>query len=251
LVDWLYDRTMTGLAAVVFDFDGIILDSETPEYEAHRLIYERAGLTLTPGEWCDQIGIWSEGYEDRWFTTLCERAAAPPFADREAFQAEKSRLFQQLVSPEPMRGIRELLGALEAASIPAAVASSSPSRWVVPALERLGLASRFGAIVTGSDVARRKPAPDGYLEATRRLGADPRRSIAVEDSAPGIAAARAAGMKAIAIPHWLTSAHDLSAADLRVEHAGELTVAALEALCEAYAARPGQDASAGRSGASS
>ena len=77
------------------------------------------------------------------------------------------------------------------------------------ATERLGLRALFGAIVTGDDVVRRKPAPDVYLEAARRLGADPARSIALEDSGPGIAAARAAGMKTIAIPHWLTERHDL------------------------------------------
>jgi beta-phosphoglucomutase-like phosphatase (HAD superfamily) len=69
-----------------------------------------------------------------------------------------------------------------------------------------------------------------YLEAARRLGVEPARSIAIEDSAPGIASARAAGMKTIAIPHWLTQRHDLSAADLRVAQAGELTVGILEAL---------------------
>jgi beta-phosphoglucomutase-like phosphatase (HAD superfamily) len=62
------------------------------------------------------------------------------------------------------------------------------------------------------------------------VGADPGLSIAIEDSAPGIAAARAAGLKAVAIPHWLTERHDLSGADLRVAHAGELTLDVLEAL---------------------
>lgn len=71
-----------------------------------------------------------------------------------------------------------------------------------------------GAVVFGP-----KPAPDVYLEAARRLRVDPARSIAIEDSGPGIAAAKAAGMKVVAIPHWLTERHDLSAADLRVTHA--------------------------------
>jgi beta-phosphoglucomutase-like phosphatase (HAD superfamily) len=100
----------------------------------------------------------------------------------------------------------------------------------VRATERLGMRGLFAAIVTGDDVVRRKPAPDSYLEAARRLGVDPRRSIAIEDSGPGIAAARAAGMKTVAIPHWLTAQHDLSGADLRVAHAGQLTLARLAAL---------------------
>ena len=116
--------------------------------------------------------------------------------------------------------------------MPIAIASSSPARWVVPAAERIGVRSLFGAIVTGDEVALRKPAPDVYLEAARRLGVDPARSIAIEDSAPGLAAARAAGMKTVAIPHWLTERHDLSGADLIVAHAGELTLARLATLFE-------------------
>ena len=213
---------------MIFDFDGIVLDSETPEYESHRRIYERCGVPLTVDEWCGVIGTWSEGHDEQWFTRLSERSAtAPP---REAYFAERRQLFDAIVPGEPMRGIRELLDALEGAGVPVAIASSAPARWVVGAVERLGIRPRFAAVVTGDEVAHRKPAPDVYLEATRRLGVEPARSIAIEDSGPGITAARAAGMKAIAIPHWLTERHDLSGADLTVAHAGELTLQRLAAL---------------------
>jgi len=215
-------------AAVIFDFDGVILDSETPEFESHRRVYAQCGAELTREEWCGQIGTWSEDLGARWHTVLCERSSRP--LDREAFEREKRRIFQELVPREPMRGIRELLNALVAAGIPRAVASSGPARWVTPGIEELGLTSLFGAIVTGNDIPRRKPAPDGYLEAARRLGADPARTVAIEDSGPGILAARAAGMKTVAIPHPLTEGHDLSGADLRVSHAGELTIARLATL---------------------
>jgi HAD superfamily hydrolase (TIGR01509 family) len=215
-------------AAVIFDFDGIILDSETPEFESHRRIYEQCGVELTAEEWCVQIGTWSEGHEARWHARLCERSSRP--LDLETFGRERRRLFLELLPRAPMRGIQDLLTALADADIPRAVASSAPGRWVLPSLDRLALTAHFGAIVTGDEIERRKPAPDGYLEAARRLGADPARSIAIEDSAPGSAAARAAGMKAIAIPHPLTEGHDLAAADLRVSHAGELTVARLATL---------------------
>jgi HAD superfamily hydrolase (TIGR01509 family) len=219
---------MSGLMAVVFDFDGVILDSETPEFEAHRLIYEQCGIALTPDQWCDQIGIWVDGHAGRWFRRLSELSDCPP--DLKTFEAEKRRLCQALVSYEPMRGIRTLVEALSDARVPTAIASTSPARWVVAAVERAGLRDRFLTIVTADDVTRRKPAPDVYLEAARRLGVEPARAVAIEDSAPGIASARAAGMKTIAIPHWLTERHDLSAADLRVAHAGDLTVSILEAL---------------------
>ena len=216
------------LAAVIFDFDGIIVDSETSEFESHRRIYERCGIALTAAEWCDQIGLWAEGHDERWFLQLSARSPHAP--DRTAYHAEKRRIFDQVVPGAPMRGIRELLTDLSAAGVPSAIASTSPASWVVPEAERIGVRSLFRAIVTGDEVARRKPAPDVYLEAARRLGVDPARSIAIEDSGPGIAAARAAGMKAVAIPHWLTEGHDLSRADLRVAHAGELTLDRLALL---------------------
>jgi HAD superfamily hydrolase (TIGR01509 family) len=215
-------------AAVIFDFDGIVLDSETPEYESHRQLYERCGVTLTVDEWCGVIGTWSEGHDERWFTRLRAQSASP--LERDAYFAERRRIFEQIVPANPMRGVPELLAALRGAHIPVAIASSAPARWVVGAVARLGIRSLFDAVVTGDHVTHRKPAPDVYLEAARRLAVDPARSIAIEDSGPGLAAARAAGMKAIAIPHWLTQTHDLSGADLTVAHAGELTLDRLAAL---------------------
>ena len=219
---------MPGVAAVIFDFDGIVLDSETPEYESHRRIYERCGVTLAVDEWCGVIGTWSEGHDEQWFNRLCAQSAEAP--DRDAYFHERRRIFEEIVPAAPMRGVQQLLTTLRQARIPAAIASSAPARWVVGAVDRLGLRPLLDAVVTGDEVARRKPAPDVYLEAARRLGVDPRRSIAIEDSSPGIAAARAAGMKAVAIPHWLTERHDLSGADLTVAHAGELTIERLAQL---------------------
>ena len=216
------------LAAVIFDFDGIVLDSETPEYESHRRIYERCGVPLTVDEWCGVIGTWSEAHDEQWFARLCERSANAPA--REAYFAERRRIFDDIVPPDPMRGIRELLAQLRAAGIPTAIASSAPARWVVGAVERIGIRPLFDAVVTGDQVAHRKPAPDVSLEAARRLGVEPARAIAIEDSGPGIAAALAAGMKAVAIPHWLTERHDLSGADLTVAHAGLLTLDRLDTL---------------------
>ena len=219
---------MTSLAAVIFDFDGVVLDSETPEFESHRRIYERCGVRLTPDEWCDQIGLWVEERNEPWIAQLTRQVPGAP--SRADYHAERRRIFDEVVPREPMRGVRDLLTALAEAGVPAAIASSAPARWVLPAVEGIGVRPLFDTIVTGDAVSRRKPAPDVYLEAARRLGVDPARSIAIEDSWPGIAAARAAGMKTVAIPHWLTERHDLSSADLEVAHAGELTLARLAIL---------------------
>lgn len=216
------------LAAVVFDFDGVIIDSETPEYESHRRVFERYGASLTTAEWCHQIGIWNAAQDQFWFRELCGRSSSAP--DAGTFLAEKRHIFEEIAPRETMRGIRDLVSVLAAARIPMAIASSSSESWVTRGLDRVGARGLFAAVVSGNDVANRKPAPDVYLEAARRLGVDPRLAVAVEDSAPGIAAARAAGMATVAIPHWLTEEHDLSGADLRVAHAGDLTIARLEKL---------------------
>ncbi len=227
---------MAPLAAVIFDFDGVVLDSETPEYESHRQLYERCGVPLTVADWCDAIGLWSEEHDDRRFEALsCQSANAPA---RDDYHAERRRIFEALLPPEPMRGIRELLAALDEAGVPTAIASTAPARWVMPAAERLGLRARFRAIVTGDAVSRRKPAPDVYLEAARQLGVNPSRSVAIEDSAPGVAAARAAGMTVVAIPHWLTETHDLTGAHLVVPHAGEITLERLNRLLREAVGRP-------------
>jgi HAD superfamily hydrolase (TIGR01509 family) len=213
-------------AAVIFDFDGIILDSETPEFEAHRRLFHECGADLSVEDWCTGIGLLKP--DDHWFRILCERA--PGALDFGAFEARRRQYFRACIRWEPMRGIAELLQSLDAEGIPRAVASTAPAGWVIRSLDDLGLTSGFQTIVTGDQVQRGKPEPDVYFEAARRLGVPPPRCVAVEDSGPGLAAARAAGMRVVAIPHALSAAHDFDGADLRVTHAGELTIDVLLAL---------------------
>jgi beta-phosphoglucomutase-like phosphatase (HAD superfamily) len=144
------------LFAVIFDFDGTILDSETAEFESHRRLFEECGVELALDEWATGIGIVQP--DDHWFRLLCERRSDP--IDFETFNARQRTYFQSCVRMEPMRGIQELLCALEAESIACAVASTASTQWVMSALENLGLASRFRTIVTGDQVSRGKPAPD-------------------------------------------------------------------------------------------
>jgi HAD superfamily hydrolase (TIGR01509 family) len=212
--------------AVVFDFDGIILDSETAEFESHRRVFADYGVDLSADDWCTGVGIVKP--DAHWFDWLCARAAAPPTFDR--FHKATHDYFREHVRMEPMTGVSALLGALVAAGVPRAIASAAPSDWVLRALDDLRLAPTFDAIVTGDQVEQGKPAPDVYLEAARRIGIAPSRCVAIEDSGPGIAAARAAGMRTVAIPHPLTRLHDLSAADLRVDSAAKLTLDTLRVL---------------------
>jgi HAD superfamily hydrolase (TIGR01509 family) len=213
--------------AVIFDFDGVILDSETPEFEAHRQIFARHGLDLTMDEWCGCVGLWQSV---NWFDVLTTRGQTT--LSREAFVAEKRRIAREVVQMEPLPGIRELLDGLAARRIPTAVASTSPARWVLPAADELGIRQYFTTIVTGDDVERRKPAPDIYVMAAARLGVLPSRCVAIEDTRPGLVAAKTAGMRVVVIPHLLTETHDLADADLRVSSAIELDLERLRDVAE-------------------
>jgi HAD superfamily hydrolase (TIGR01509 family) len=212
--------------AVIFDFDGTILDSESAEYESHRRFFADHGVELTIDEWCTGIGLVKPAAH--WFDWFSERAEAPPTFER--FRSITRRYFREHVRMEPMPGISSLVGGLVAAGVPLAIASSATADWVIGAIDTIGLATVFSAVVTGDQVAMTKPAPDGYLEAARRLGVPPAVAVAIEDSGPGIAAAHAAGMRTVAIPHWLNRTHDFDRADLRVESAADLTLERLRAL---------------------
>ena len=131
-------------------------------------------------------------------------------------------------------GVSDLLDAADAARVPAAVASSSASDWVVPHLDRLGLRHRFRAVVTrddvGGDSARTKPAPDLFLAAAAALRADPARCVVLEDSPNGVAAGRAAGMAVVAVPGPMTRTLDVEAADLVAASLADLDIASLGAV---------------------
>src|SRR5436309_685938 len=103
--------------------------------------------------------------------------------------------------------------------------SSSEAEWVLPLLERIGLHASFRHVVTTGSELRPKPAPDTYLEACLRLGVEPAHALAIEDSPHGIAAAKTAGLRCVAVPHELTETLDLSAADMRLGSLAECSLA--------------------------
>jgi HAD superfamily hydrolase (TIGR01509 family) len=213
--------------AVIFDFDGTIVDSETAEFHSHRRFCADHGVELSEEEWSTGIGRVQPA--THWWEWLCARTHTPPSYDR--FREATRQYFKEHVRMEPMPGITALVGALVAAGIPRGVASAASSRWVCRALADLQLAPSFDVIVTADQVAQPKPAPDVYVEAARRLAVRPDSCVAIEDSGPGLAAARAAGMRTVAIPHALNRRrHDFDGADLHVASAAELTLERLREL---------------------
>lgn len=219
---------MPAIRAVIFDMDGLIIDTEWPDYQSWQELYAAYGQELTLAEWVPHVGVWGPPLD------LLGRLAAlvGPGADPAALRARRRARCDELVrqSMVPMPGYEGLMECLAGAGCPRALASTSSRDWVDFVVEGLGVRAHFQAIVAGDEVAARKPAPDVYLRAADRLGVAPTECVALEDSAPGIAAAKAAGMACIAIPNRVTLHQDLSAADHRVAHLGEVTLDLLRLL---------------------
>lgn len=205
--------------AIIFDLDGLLVDTEPIHRRVFNALLARYGVT---DEISDEefgrafVGI---SQRDNW-EYLRARFALPAPVD--VLTDEHTRLYERLIADARnvalMPGARTLLETLSARGTPLAVASSSPRVQVETILRGLRLAPLFQTIVTGSDVAHLKPAPDIYLRACASLHADPTRTVALEDSASGARAAKAAGLRVIVVPNRYTQHQDLSCADARVEN---------------------------------
>lgn len=212
--------------AVIFDFDGTIFDSETPIYRAYAAALAEMGHELTVPGWATVVG---HGEDDS-YRAMC--AAVGTEFDRNELEeryARQDRSWRDRLPALP--GVEDLLDQLAAAAVPCAIASSSPASWVETHLVRLGLRDRFSVIASRDHVGgRSKPDPASYRFATTELGARAERTVAIEDSRPGVTAALAAGLRVVAVPSEITRHTDLSAAHHTVGSMAHLTVADLSAL---------------------
>ena len=197
--------------AVVFDNDGLLLDTESVWTRAERDLFERRGIEFTPEHKRELVGTSAEiagGILER---RLDEpgRAAALIGELNELVVAELEH------GVEAMVGARELLQSLGTRGTPLGLVSNSPLVFVQRSLEIVGFADHFDVVISAHEVAAPKPAPDPYLEACRRLGVEAGPSVvALEDSPTGVAAARAAGLTVIGIPSLagivLDEAHEIA-----------------------------------------
>jgi HAD superfamily hydrolase (TIGR01509 family) len=216
--------------AVVFDFDGLILDTETALYATTATVFDDHGLRLDATWWATEILGTAE--HPHWTEILAERLGRP-LDDVEALTTARNLRYHETLAVEAVRpGVVELLTAAADHGVPCAVASSSPRDWVEGHLERLGIDGWFAAVRTRDDVepGRTKPAPDLFLAACDAVEAEPARSVALEDSPNGVAAARAAGMRVVGVAAGLTVAVPLDGADLVVGSLAEVTIEELAGL---------------------
>lgn len=204
---------------MIFDCDGLLVDSETAWTRAEKVLYARRGVAFTDDHKRELIGTSGPVAQ----ATVERHLGLPPggAAHMHAEMHELALLEIERHAPA-MPGAAELVAALRERGTPVGLASNSPLALVHGALRASGLHGAFDAVVSAEEVLTGKPAPDVYLEACRRLDVEPERSVALEDSPTGAAAARAAGMFVIGVPSM--SGVELTAASLVVEslHAAEV-----------------------------
>jgi HAD superfamily hydrolase (TIGR01509 family) len=193
--------------AIVFDLDGILLDTEPGWHRAEAELLRRHGAAYTDADETATLGWSVDATLRRYLLRLGLGEEALP-----RLSAELMDLVQgEYAGPLATRpGAAELVGQLRG-RVPLGIASNTPRSLVLLALGSVAFGDAFAAIVSSDEVAHPKPSPDVYLEACRRLGVEPLAAVAIEDSTSGILAAKRAGLTAIAVPQW--EAVDTSAAD--------------------------------------
>jgi len=212
-------------AALVFDFDGLICDTETVVFESVQRVFRDHGVDLTLEDWLPAVGA---ATAPDWPAVL-ETAVGRPLDHAMLRAARQGHSDELMAVLAVLPGVDALLAAAHAAGVPCGMASNSPREWVQGNLERLGLTERFDVVVAVDEVSRPKPDPEPYLRAVAALGAAPAAAVGLEDTAIGVTAARRAGLFTVAVPGPMSAHHDFTAADLVVASLADVTLADLGA----------------------
>jgi len=202
------------IEAVIFDFDGLILDTESTLLSAWRRTYAEFGVDLPLSLWVANIG----GYSYEVFNPMdhLEQLVGYPL-DRDALTRQRREWYwSQVYAQGALPGVHGAIDAAVNMGLKLGVASSSDRKWVAGHLERLGLLDRFTALVCGDEVARVKPDPELYRTVLDKLGVPAARCFAIEDSPKGVAAAKGACLYCVAVPNPVTETLDLGSCDRRL-----------------------------------
>jgi HAD superfamily hydrolase (TIGR01509 family) len=217
------------IKGLIFDFDGLIIDTEAPIYQSWQELYQSHGFEIPIQKWLTIIGSADAlfdpaddldhllGYRLDWETIEPARQ-----------QRESDLILQQPLLP----GVDEILRAAKADGLKVSLASSSTCEWVTGHLARLGLIQYFDCILARDDVQRTKPDPELFLSALARLDLQPDQAVVFEDSPNGVLAARRAGIFTVAVPGELTRQLSLNNADLRLNSLADLPLERLLELIE-------------------
>jgi HAD superfamily hydrolase (TIGR01509 family) len=207
------------IQAVIFDFDGLILDTEVPEFQVWQEIYQAYGCELPLTTWAAAIGTSLDVFDAH--THL--EAQLGRLLDRERLREQRRQRSAEILKGQRiLPGVENYIADAKTLGIRLGVASSSSREWVVGHLARLGLSPSFDCIKCSDDVPRVKPDPALYQAVLDALGLRADQAIALEDSPNGIAAAKGAGLFCIAVPNQLTCQLPLGHADLQLRSLAEL-----------------------------
>ncbi|MCY0875005.1 MAG: HAD family hydrolase [Firmicutes bacterium] len=210
--------------AAIFDFDGLIIDTESPWFEIYQEIYARFGQSLTADQWSAYVGTHDPNHD--WYTALAPHIGQG--ISRAALRAEADALHKARMEKADLRpGVLDYLEAAQELGLSIGLASSSTASWVLPFLDRHGLRERFQTICTADDVLRVKPDPALYMLACQRLGVAPSDAIAFEDSPNGAKAAKTAGLACVVVPNGLTADYAFDAHDWRLASMADMAFATL------------------------
>ena len=202
------------MRALIFDFDGLIVDTESAIYEAWRELYLHHGHDLPPATYVQCVGSTFAHYDPM---AELEVLTGGPVAWSELLPRKDERIRELQRRLDTMPGIRALLAEAAREGLPCAVASSSQRSHVQGWLDRVGIADAFSVIRTRDDVVLAKPAPDLFLAAAELLGFSPSQTLVLEDSANGLRAARAAGAPCVIVPSPVTRGSDFTGAAAIIE----------------------------------
>src|SRR6202521_3441370 len=206
--------------ALIFDFDGLILDTEEPVYRSWLEVYQAHGEALPFERWVQTVGSTTAEFHPQHH--LEERLGRS--LSQEVLERRIRRRTELILSQQLLPGIVQHIDTATALGLKLGVASSSTRDWVSGHLARLGILGRFKCVRCRDDVANAKPAPDLYLAVLDCLRVSASEAIAIEDSPNGVVAAKRAGMRCVAIPNSITESLDLSHADLVLRSLTEMSL---------------------------
>jgi HAD superfamily hydrolase (TIGR01509 family) len=208
------------IRAIVFDFDGLILDTEEPVYRSWLEVYQAHGEELPFERWVQIVGSTTIGFHPQHH--LEERLGRP--LPKEVLDRRIGRRTEMILAQAVLPGVVQHLDAARELGLRLGVASSSSHEWVEGHLARLGILDRFACVRCRDDVEHAKPEPDLYIAVLDCLGVSASEAIAIEDSPNGVAAAKRAGMRCVAIPNSITARLDLTQADITLDSLAETTL---------------------------
>jgi HAD superfamily hydrolase (TIGR01509 family) len=230
------DGMTMAIRALIFDFDGSILDTERPDLLAWEAVFEEHGVLLPRDRWYESIGSDGNGYD---VCAHLEELVGQRIEHDLVRGRHHTRIMELIAQERPRAGVLDWLDDAQRLGLSLAIASSSPRSWVEGHLKTHGLFERFRAIRCRDDVAFAKPAPDLFQAAIDAVGVTPSEAIAIEDSPNGVRAAKAAGLFCIAVPNEVTGGLRFDHADVVLGSLAERSLAEiLTGLANAQPPRP-------------